>query len=78
MKNAVFIPLGDKVAEALHFLADQGMLPRDRVLMVCRIRQGIMPRWNFLGRRKMKRPVSQNQPEKIDRLRESMSVVLQI
>lgn len=31
-QKAIFIPLGDKVTEALHFLADQGRLERDRVL----------------------------------------------
>jgi hypothetical protein len=30
--NAIFIPLGDKVAEALYFLADRGFLPKDRIL----------------------------------------------
>jgi hypothetical protein len=28
----VFVPLGDKVAEALYFVADQGLLDRDRIL----------------------------------------------
>ena len=32
MPNAVFVPLGDKVSEALHFLATQGVLARDRIL----------------------------------------------
>lgn len=32
MANAVFVPLGDKVAEALHFLADQGLMKKDRIL----------------------------------------------
>jgi len=32
LPNAVFVPLGDKVAEALHFLADQGVLARERIL----------------------------------------------
>lgn len=32
LPHAVFIPLGDKVAEALHFLAENGLLNRDRIL----------------------------------------------
>ena len=28
----MFVPLGDKVSEALHFLATQGVLARDRIL----------------------------------------------
>lgn len=32
LPQAVFVPLGDKVAEALHFLANQGMLDRNRIL----------------------------------------------
>lgn len=32
LQNAVFVPLGDKVVEALHFVADQGLLSRDRIL----------------------------------------------
>jgi hypothetical protein len=30
--NAVFVPLGDKVADALQFLADKGYLERNRIL----------------------------------------------
>ena len=30
--HAVFVPMGDKVAEALHFVADQGLLNRERIL----------------------------------------------
>lgn len=32
LPDAVFVPLGDKVAQALHFLADRGHLAKDRVL----------------------------------------------
>jgi hypothetical protein len=32
LKNAVFVPLGDKVAEALRFLADKGMIQKARIL----------------------------------------------
>lgn len=32
LPNAVFVPLGDKVTEALHFLADRGMMDRTRIL----------------------------------------------
>ena len=32
LPKAVFVPLGDKVAEALHFLADQGFMDRSRIL----------------------------------------------
>lgn len=32
LPNAVFVPLGDKVTEALHFLASKGMMARERIL----------------------------------------------
>lgn len=32
LPNAVFVPLGDKVSEALHFAADNGCLERSRIL----------------------------------------------
>lgn len=32
LPNALFIPLGDKVAEAMQFLADRGFLNKDRIL----------------------------------------------
>lgn len=32
LPDAVFIPLGDKVALALHFLADRGLIVRERIL----------------------------------------------
>jgi hypothetical protein len=32
LRDAVFLPLGDKVSEALHFLADQGRLERSHIL----------------------------------------------
>lgn len=32
LPNAVFLPLGDKVSDALHFLAKQGLLDSDRIL----------------------------------------------
>lgn len=32
LANAVFVPLGDKVSEALHFLVAQGKLERSRIL----------------------------------------------
>lgn len=32
IRNAVFVPLGDKVAEVLHFLAQRGLLDSDKVL----------------------------------------------
>ncbi|MDP2787087.1 MAG: hypothetical protein Q8O79_03300 [Pseudomonadota bacterium] len=32
LPKAVFVPLGDKVAEALHFVADQGLLDHSRIL----------------------------------------------
>jgi hypothetical protein len=32
LRKAIFIPLGDKVAEALHFLGDEGLLEKERIL----------------------------------------------
>ena len=74
MKDAVFIPLGDKVAEALHFLADQGMLPRDRVLDGLPHPSGANAERiaYFLGRKNRNDLSAKTNPEKIDRARESM------
>lgn len=32
LPHAVFVPLGDKVAEALHFMSSQGLLERERII----------------------------------------------
>ncbi len=32
LPNAVFLPLGDKVSEALQFLSKQGLLDSDRII----------------------------------------------
>lgn len=32
LRNALFVPLGDKVTEALHFLAERGLIDRHRIL----------------------------------------------
>lgn len=32
LPKAIFVPLGDKVAEALHYLAQQGLISKDRIL----------------------------------------------
>ncbi len=67
-------PLGDKVAEALHFLADQGMRPRDRVLDGLPHPSGANAERiaYFLGRKNRNDLSTKTNPEKIDRARESM------
>lgn len=32
LPHALFVPLGDKVADALHFLADRGLIAKERIL----------------------------------------------
>ena len=32
LRNAVFVPLGDKVSDALHWLSAEGLMPSDRIL----------------------------------------------
>lgn len=32
LQKAAFVPLGDKVSEALYYLANQGLLDRNRIL----------------------------------------------
>lgn len=68
LPNAVFIPLGDKVAEALHFLARQGLLAPERIL-------GGLPHPSganaeriayFLGKKRRQDLSAKTNPEKID------------
>ena len=74
LQHAVFVPLGDKVAEALHFLADRGYLSKNRIL-------GGLPHPSganaeriayFLGKKERSALSAKTVPEKIDQARKQL------
>lgn len=69
LPNAVFIPLGDKVAEALHFLADNGLLSRERILDGLPHPSGANAERiaYFLGKKNREALSSKTNPEKLDK-----------
>ena len=74
LPQAVFIPLGDKVAEALHFVADQGLLDRNRILSGLPHPSGANAERiaYFLGRKPREELSAKTDPVKLDRARESI------
>lgn len=74
LPNAVYVPLGDKVAEALHFLADQGMLDRHRILDGLPHPSGANAERiaYFLGRKDRKALSAKTSPEKLDLARDEL------
>ena len=74
LPQAVFIPLGDKVAEALHFVADQGLLDRNRILDGLPHPSGANAERiaYFLGRKPREELSAKTDPVKLDRARESI------
>lgn len=74
LPNAVFLPLGDKVGDALHFLAKQGLLDGDRIISG-------LPHPSpanaeriayFLGNKKREELSVKTNPEKIDMARKEI------
>lgn len=74
LPNAVFIPLGDKVSEALHYLAELGLLDRSRIL-------GGLPHPSganaeriayFLGKKEKAMLSTKTDPTKLDAARRSL------
>lgn len=74
LPNAVFVPLGDKVAEALNYLVNQNLLSPNRIL-------GGLPHPSganaeriayFLGKKRREDLSAKTNPEKLDRAREEM------
>ncbi len=75
LPKAVFVPLGDKVAEALHFLADQGLLDRQRILDGLPHPSGANAERiaYFLGRKSRSALSVKTNAEKLDRARDGMT-----
>ncbi|MGZ5160500.1 MAG: hypothetical protein ACXWIT_08205 [Burkholderiales bacterium] len=74
LPNALFVPLGDKVSEALHFLADEGRLDRARILDGLPHPSGAnAERIAYFLRRKERSALSaKTDPEKLDAARQSL------
>lgn len=74
LPNAVFVPLGDKVAEALHFVADRGLLDRSRILDGLPHPSGANAERiaYFLGRKSRSALSAKTNPDKLDQARSSM------
>lgn len=74
LPQAVFIPLGDKVAEALHFVADQGLMRHERILDGLPHPSGANAERiaYFLGRKNRSDLSAKTDPAKLDRARENM------
>lgn len=74
LSQAVFVPLGDKVAEALHFVADQGLLKRERILDGLPHPSGANAERiaYFLGRKGREDLSAKTNPKKLDFARASM------
>ncbi|WP_081889029.1 hypothetical protein [Comamonas aquatica] len=68
LSKAVFIPLGDKVSEALHFLAKEGILSSDHILDGLPHPSGANAERiaYFLGRKERSALSAKTNPEKID------------
>jgi hypothetical protein len=68
LPNAVFVPLGDKVAEALRFVADQGLMDRTRILNGLPHPSGANAERiaYFLGRKNRSELSAKTDPAKID------------
>lgn len=74
LSGAVFVPLGGKVTEALHFVADQGLLNRNRILDGLPHPSGEnSERINyFLGRKPKHQLSRKTNPNKLDGAREHL------
>jgi hypothetical protein len=74
LPKAMFIPLGDKVTEALHFLVDKNLLDRSRVFdgLPHPSPQNIERIAYFLGKKSRADLSNKTVPEKLDRARENL------
>lgn len=74
LSKAVFVPLGDKVAEALQFLANQGLLERNRILDGLPHPSGANAERiaYFLGKKKREDLSAKTNPDKIDEARKAI------
>ncbi|MDR1853376.1 MAG: uracil-DNA glycosylase family protein [Azoarcus sp.] len=74
LPDAVFVPLGDKVAEALFFLAEKGSIKRERILDGLPHPSGANAERiaYFLGRKERSALSSKTSPDKIDGAKEKL------
>lgn len=74
LPEAVFVPLGDKVAEALHFLADQHLMDRGRILDGLPHPSGANAERiaYFLGRKARNELSAKTNPDKLEQARTSL------
>lgn len=75
LREAVIVPLGPKVAEALQFLADRGLVDRDRVLAGMPHPSGANAERiaYFLGRKARENLSAKTNPDALDRGRAALS-----
>lgn len=74
LPNAAFVPLGDKVSEALHFLVSQGLLARDQIIDGLPHPSGANAERiaYFLGKKKREELSVKTNPDKLDLAREEI------
>jgi hypothetical protein len=74
LPNAVFVPLGDKVAEALNYLVDRNLLSPDRILSGLPHPSGANAERiaYFLGKKRREHLSAKTNPDKLDLAREQM------
>jgi hypothetical protein len=74
LSRAVFVPLGDKVAEALQFVADRGLLDHDRILDGLPHPSGANAERiaYFVGRKSRSALSAKTNPDKLDQARTRM------
>ncbi len=74
LPDAVYVPLGDKVAEALHFLAGQGMQSSNQILDGLPHPSGANAERiaYFLGKKPKNALSAKTDPKKLDAARELM------
>ena len=74
LPRAVFVPLGDKVSEALHFLANQGILAHERILDGLPHPSGANAERiaYFLGKKRREDLSAKTNPAKIDLARQEI------
>lgn len=72
--DAILVPLGDRVAEALHWLASEGVVKRDRILEGLPHPSGANSERiaYFLGRKSRSTLSTKTNPDKLDRSREAL------
>ena len=78
--NAVFVPLGDTVAEGLSFLADRGLISREAILTGIPHPSGANAERisYFIGKKSRAALSAKTDPTKLDRARQAVIAKLQV